>query len=174
MQTLVFLSYFIIPIVLFYIVGFGVLTKTNVYAEFIKGAEDGIRTVAGILPTLVGLMVGVGLLRASGTLDALSALLRPVAEWLHFPAELIPVTLVKLFSSSAATGLVLDLFERFGPDSEIGTIVSLLCSCTETVFYTMSVYFLTAQVRKTRWTLSGCLFATGVGIVMSVLLGSRM
>lgn len=174
MKFLVYVSYYIIPLLIFYVVGFGLLMKVKVYNEFVKGAKDGIKTVADILPTLVGLMMGVGILRASGALDYLSELLRPIAEWLHFPSEIIPVAIVKMFSSSAATGLVLDLFETHGPDSYIGKIVSILCSCTETIFYTMSIYFLAAHVKKTRWTLTGCLIATGVGMVASVLLAGWM
>lgn len=174
MDFFVYLSYYLIPLLIFYIVGFGLLMKTEVYNEFVKGAKEGMKVVADILPTLIGLMMGVGILRASGALDYLSGLLSPLAAWLHFPAELVPVTVIKMFSSSAATGLVLDIFETYGPDSVIGNTVSILCSCTETIFYTMSVYFLAAHVKKTRWTLPGCLLATAVGIVMSALLGSRM
>ena len=77
-----------------------------------------------------------------------------------FPGQLMPVTIVKIFSSSAATGMVLDIFKEYGPDSYIGNVVSLMMSSTETVFYTMSVYFMAAKVTKTRWTLSGALIST--------------
>lgn len=174
MDFFVYLSYYLIPLLIFYIVGFGLLMKTEVYNEFVKGAKEGLKVVVDILPTLIGLMMGVGILRASGALDYVAAFLSPLATWLHFPAELIPVTIIKMFSSSAATGFVLDIFETYGPDSVIGNTVSILCSCTETIFYTMSVYFLAAHVKKTRWTLTGCLLATVVGIVMSAWLGSMM
>ena len=100
----------------------------------------------------------------------MAQVLSPVAEVLHFDAELIPVSIIKLFSSSAATGLVLDIFETYGPDSPIGKTVSILCSSTETVFYTMSVYFIAVKVKKTRWTLAGGLLATLAGIIASVWL----
>lgn len=174
MDFFVYLSYYLIPLLIFYLVGFGLLMKVEVYNEFVKGAKEGLHVVIDILPTLIGLMMGVGILRASGALDYIAAFLKPLAEWIHFPAELIPVTIIKMFSSSAATGLVLDIFETYGPDSLIGNIVSVLCSCTETIFYTMSVYFLAAHVKKTRWTLTGCLLATLVGIVASAVLGGMM
>lgn len=174
MDFFVYLSYYLIPLLIFYLIGFGLLMKVEVYNEFVKGAKEGIRVVADILPTLIGLMMGVGILRASGALDYVAAFLKPLAEWIHFPAELIPVTIIKMFSSSAATGLVLDIFETYGPDSLIGNTVSILCSCTETIFYTMSVYFLAVHVKKTRWTLAGCLLATITGIIASALLGSMM
>ena len=78
--------------------------------------------------------------------------------------------LVKMFSSSAATGLLLDLYKTYGVDSEIGVLASVLMSCSETIFYTMAVYFAAAKVKKTRYTLAGALFATFVGIVASVVL----
>ena len=171
MKIIMYLSDYMIPLVMFYMVGFGVLMKRPVYDDFVRGAKEGARTVAGIMPTLVGLMVGVGVLRASGFLDALSAFMGPWLSAAGFPSQLLPVTLVKLFSSGAATGLALDLFQQYGPDSELGMITSLMLSCTETVFYTMSIYFLSAGVRKTRYTLPGALLATVTGVIMSIILG---
>ena len=159
---------------LFYLIAYGLLTKTDIYKEFTEGAKDGFQVTLGILPTLIGLMTGVGMLRASGFLELLSGLLKPVAEALFFPAELVPLVVVKLFSSSAATGLVLDIFKEFGPDSYLGKVTSLICSSTETVFYTMSVYFMAAGVKKTRYTLAGALTATAVGVAVSTILGGRI
>lgn len=174
MEFLVYLSYYMIPLLIFYIVGFGLLQKVDVYHEFVKGAKDGMQTVVDLLPTLIGLLMSVGILRSSGALDLVAQWLSPVAELLHFDAELIPVSVIKLFSSSAATGLVLDIFETHGPDSMLGKTVSVLCSSTETVFYTMSVYFVAAKVKKTRWTLSGGLLATLAGIIASVWVAGYM
>lgn len=168
MGFFVYLSYYIIPLLIFYIVGFGMLQKVDVYQEFVKGAKDGIKTVVELLPTLIGLLVGVGILRSSGALDILAQWLAPLAKFLHFDAALLPVAFIKLFSSSAATGLVLDIFETQGPDSVLGKTVSVLCSSTETVFYTMSVYFIAAKVKKTRWTLAGGLLSTVAGIAASI------
>lgn len=174
MDILIFLSEFIMPLVIFYIVGFGVLSKRPVFDDFLAGAVEGMKTVAGIMPTLIGLMAAVGVLRASGFLEALSGILKLPAGWLHIPVPLIPVILVRMVSSSAATGLVLNIFKEYGTDSLIGNMASIMMSCTETVFYTMSVYFMTAGIRKTRWTLSGALFATGAGIAASVVLAGLM
>lgn len=170
MDFLVYLSNYILPILFFYLIGFGLLMKIPVYDEFVKGAKEGLTTVASILPTLVGLMMGVGVLRASGALEAFGNLLAPLAKLLHFPKELIPVSIVRMFSSSAATGLVLDIFQQYGPDSYLGIVTSILMSCTETIFYTLSVYYITVKVTKTRWTLSGALVATLAGTVASVIL----
>ena len=84
------------------------------------------------------------------------------------------MALVKLFSSSAATGLALDIFKQYGPDSQLGMITSIMLSCTETVFYTMSIYFMSVKVKKTRYTLAGALAATLAGVIMSVILGQNL
>ena len=112
MRILLFLSEVIIPLILFYIVGFGILMKCDVYEDFVKGAKDGLKTVVQILPTLIGLMVAVGVLRASGFLDMLGGQLGRLTGAVGFPAQLVPLTIVKMFSSSAATGLVLDILQR--------------------------------------------------------------
>lgn len=170
MKFLLYISNFIIPFVILYIVGFGMLQKVNVYDEFIKGAEDGFKVVLGVMPTLIGLMIAIGVLRASGTLDLLSNVLKPLVEHFHFPSELVPLVIVKMFSSSAASSLLLDVFKQYGPDSYLGRLSSILMSCSETIFYTLSIYFMTAKVKKTRYTLAGSLVATLGGIVASVWL----
>jgi spore maturation protein B len=161
-------------VVIFYIVAYGIINKQNVYEEFIKGAKDGFHTVIDIMPTLVGLMVAVGVLRASGFLSFIGRLFKGVTDMIGFPSEIVPLIFIKMFSSSAATGLVLDIFKTYGPDSYIGMITSIMMSCTETIFYTMSVYYMAAKVTKTRYTLSGALISTLVGVVLSVILAGMM
>ncbi len=174
MKFLVFLSETAIPMLIFVIVGTGILNHQKVYEEFVQGAADGFKTVAGILPTLIGLMVAVGVLRASGLLDAAVQLGAVLTDHIGFPAELVPITLVKMFSSSAATGLLLDIYKEYGTDSSLGKMASVMLSSTETIFYTMSVYFLSVKVKKTRYTLAGALTATIAGTAASVFLISYM
>ncbi len=174
MRFLVFLSETAIPMLIFVIVGTGILNHQKVYEEFVQGAADGFKTVAGILPTLIGLMVAVGVLRASGLLDAVVQLGAVLTDHIGFPAELVPIALVKMFSSSAATGLLLDIYKEYGTDSSLGKMASVMLSSTETIFYTMSVYFLSVKVKKTRYTLAGALTATIAGTAASVFLISYM
>ena len=171
MKILLYLSEWLLPLLIFYIIGFGILSKRQVFDDFLKGAGDGMRTVAGILPTLIGLMTAVGVLRASGFLEAMSELLRDVTRNINIPTELVPVVLVRMVSNSAAVSLVLDIFSIHGPDSEIGTIASIVLGSTETIFYTMSVYFMSARIGKTRWTLPGALLTTAAGVVVSIFIG---
>lgn len=174
MEILIFISESMVPIMIFYIVGFGVLAKRPVFDDFLQGAVEGMKTVAGILPTLIGLMAAVGVLRTSGFLDTLASALEIPAEWMKIPVPLIPVILVRLISNSAAVGLVLDLFKEYGADSYIGMSASILMGCTETVFYMMSVYFMTVGIRKTRWTLPGALAATFAGVAASMILAGKI
>lgn len=174
MKILLFLSDMMIPLVIFYIVGFGLLMKRNVYEDFIQGAQDGLKTVVHIMPTLVGLMVAVGVLRASGFLDAAAEFLGRITNPIGYPAQLVPLAVVRMFSSSAATGLLLDVYKSSGTDSYAGLIASISMGCTETIFYTMSVYFIAAKVTKTRYTLTGALLATFAGLAASVVLAGFM
>lgn len=170
MQILQFLSNAIIPILVFYIVGFGLLMKQNIYEDFLKGAKEGMHTVVGILPTLIGLMVAVGILRASGFLEMFSTTCLGWTEKIGIPSELMPLAIVKMFSSSAATGLLVDLYKEYGCDSRLGMMASIMLSSTETIFYTMSIYFMSVGVKKTRFTLAGALVATVAGIAASIWL----
>ncbi|MGI6008362.1 MAG: nucleoside recognition domain-containing protein [Ruminococcus sp.] len=174
MKFLLFLSDIIIPLIIFYIVGFGFLMKRNVYEDFVKGAKDGLKTVFSILPTLIGLMVGVGILRSSGLLEQLAGALSFLVKDLGVSPALIPLIIVKMFSSSAATGLLLDIYREYGADSSTGATASLILSSTETVFYTMSVYFMAARVTKTRYTLAGSLLAAAAGVAASIFLAGQM
>lgn len=174
MNVFLHLSEIIIPLIIFFVVGYGFTSKVKVYESFLKGAEGGLKIALNIVPTLIGLMMAIGILRASGLFELLGRFLAPVTESVGLPSQLIPLMIVKLFSSSAATGLVLDIFKTNGPDSYAGLITSLVMSCTETVFYTMSVYFLAAKVTKTRYTLPGALLATLAGTIASILLAGWM
>ena len=119
-------------------------------------------------------MVAVGMIRASGLLDILNHAISPVTESLGYPTEAVPLTLMRLISSAASTGLLLDLFERYGPDSFIGRFVSIMMSSTETVVYTMSIYFMSVKITKTRFTLAGALLCNLVGIVISLFITVRL
>ena len=174
MQFLLFLSEAMVPLMIFYIVGFGVLSGRPVLDDFIDGAKDGMRTVAGIFPTLVGLMVSVGIIRASGFLDFLGEVLAMPAALLRLPPQLVPVILVRLVSNSAATGLVLDIFKEYGTDSQLGLMASIMMSSTETVLYCMSLYFGSVKITKTRFTLPGALLATAAGVAASAVLAGAM
>ena len=174
MKWFLIVSDLLIPMIILGILCYGILQQVAVYDVFVKGAKSGFLTVAKIIPTMVGLMVAVGILRASGLLTCLSEEIGKFTKWIGFPGELVPLTVVKMFSSSAATGLLLDIYKEFGTDSRNGLIASISMASTETIFYTMSVYYMTAKVTKTRYTLTGALLATFAGLAASVILAEAM
>lgn len=174
MHILLYISDYLIPFILAAIVIYGLLSGVNVYESFIRGARKGFFTVIRLIPTLIGLMAAVGILRASGFLDFSAALLGSITGFLGFPGELVPLTIVKMFSSSAAVSLLTDIYKQYGTDSRLGLIASISMCCTETIFYTMSVYFMTAGIRRSRYTLPGALLATFAGLAASIFFADMM
>lgn len=161
-RILNFISIFLIPIVIFYIVCYGIMKKRPVFRDFTEGGKDGLHIVMEIAPTIVGLFVAVGVLRNSGTLDLLCDFLSPLAKKINIPVEILPVGIIKMFSSSSANGLLFDIFKEYGTDSFIGMTASILLSCTETLFYTVSLYFMSIGIRKTGWVIP-------IGIMIMIL-----
>lgn len=170
MRIFLYFSDFIVPFTMFYIIIYGYFNHIDVYEHFLKGVQEGFRIVIKIAPTMVALLVSIGIFRASGALDFVSLLLEPIGNILHIPVAMIPVFIVRIFSSSAAVSFVLDIFKEYGPDSSIGMMVSIMMSCTETVIYTITIYYMSIKIKKTRWTLPGAMFATIAGAIASVII----
>ncbi len=170
MTWVLVLSSIMIPLVIISIVSYGLLRGINVYDAFVEGAADGLKIVVKLLPTLIGLMMAVGMLRTSGALDGMTRLISPLISWTKFPTEVIPLTLMRSVSAAASVGLLLDNFKMYGPDSFIGRLISIMFGCTETIFYTMSVYFMTVKIKDSRYTLKGALIATLAGVIASYFL----
>ena len=160
----------ILPFLILFIILYGLLKRKEMYDPFLKGAADGFRIVAEVAPTLIALFFAIQIFRSSGALDLLVRILSPAANFLQIPTEVLPVIFAKLFSSSAATGFLLDIFKNSGPDSAAGFLSSIILSSTETCFYIMSVYYSSVHIRKTRYTLLGALVATFAGITASIVL----
>lgn len=167
---LIYLSDYAIPIVIFYIVITGLFNKCNLFDKFVIGAKEGIRIVYDLAPTLIGLMTAIGVMRASGLFNIITKIIKPIAELIRFPSELLPLVIIKLFSSSAATSLLIDIYKEYGTDSFQGVLSSIIMSTSETVFYVLAVYSAAGKIKKTRYIVPGGLFATLVGIVCSCLL----
>lgn len=168
------ISDLLIPLVFILIIVYALTQRVKVFDEFVEGAKDGFKIVLQIMPTLIGLMVAVGIFRASGALDLITNFIEPFSELVKFPSELVPIALMRTISASATTGLVLDIFKTFGPDSLIGRMCSVMMGCTETILYTMSIYFMAVNIRKTRYTLTGALIANIAGIIASAFLTYRI
>ncbi len=139
---------------------------------FFDGAKRGISTARSLFPTLVLLLCGISMLRASGFLDILAKILEKPLSFIGVPAELLPLLVIRPLSGSGSTALASELFSSLSPDSRTGLIASLLLGSSDTVFYTLSVYFGGAGIRKTGWTIPIALLVQLFCLAASILLVS--
>lgn len=143
--------------------------KQDVYGALLEGGQKGLRLTASILPALVMLLTGVELLRQSGALDALTRLLAPAAKLVGIPAETLPLMLIRPFSGSGALAVGADLMGTYGPESRIGRTAAVMLGSTETTFYTISVYFGAAGIKRTRYAVPAALIADLTGFAAAAL-----
>ena len=141
----------------------------NVFEVFIKGAREGIVTLYNIAPTLIGLIVSVTMLKASGGLEALTNLLSPFSDKIGFPSELLPMTLLRPISGGGSTALLNQALKDFGPDSYLGRCASVIAGSTETTFYAVTLYFNSIKIKKIRHTLFAALVADFTAAFVAVI-----
>ncbi len=159
----------VVPLVVAAIVLTGFLHGVPVFDTFISGAKEGLRSSIQIMPTLVGLIMAVSMLNASGALDLLSAFLAPVAHALGLPSQVMPLVLVKPVSGSGSTAVLTQIFSDCGPDSFPGRVASVLSGSTETTFYAVAVYFGSVGVKKTRHTIPAAIVGDLTACILSTL-----
>jgi len=162
------LSSYAIPALIFVILSAGIYKGVKVYDVFLEGAKEGITTVLRIIPPLVGLMVAVGVFRASGALDLLVFAVRPAADFLRIPTEALPMVFLRPISGSASLAMLSDIFKMYGPDSFVGRLASTFMGSTETIFYTLAVYFGAVGIKNIRHTLAAALIADFAGVIAAV------
>lgn len=162
-------SVFVIPLAVVSVVLAGTVKGLPVFELFTEGAKDGIKTSVKILPSLVGLLAAVSMLRASGFFDAAAHFVSPFTDALGFPKELVPLALIRPVSGSASLAFVRDILENYGPDSFVGKCASVIMGSTETTFYTLAVYFGSVGVKKSRYTVGAALLADLTGMITGVL-----
>lgn len=160
---------FVMPCVIAFIVCYALFKKVPVFDAFVVGAKDGIKMIYNIAPTLVGLIVSVTMLKASGVLDLLTDLLSPVTDKIGFPGELLPMTLLRPVSGGGSTALLNQVLTDFGPDSFLGRCASVIAGSTETTFYAITVYFGAVKIKKIRHTLFAALVADFTAAIIAVL-----
>ena len=152
-------SSYLIPLLLSFTALFALFRKVDVYGTLTEGAQEGITVLLRILPSLVGLMTAVYMLRASGALDYLSALLAPLLESIGIPEETAALLFIRPISGSAALALGSELMAEHGVDSYIGRVAAVMLGSSETTFYTVAVYFGSAGIKKTRYAIPAALIA---------------
>ncbi|WP_293975118.1 spore maturation protein [uncultured Ruminococcus sp.] len=160
---------FVMPAFACIIVVFGLIKRVPVFDIFLKGAKEGMQILYSIAPTIIGLVFAVDLLRSSGAIDAICNFIEPVADYLGFPKEIVPMVLLRPVSGSGSTALLTSLYEQCGPDSFAGRVASVLAGSSETTFYAIAMYFGCIKVKKIRHTLFAAIIADITAAVMSVL-----
>ena len=143
--------------------------KEDAYSLLLSGAADGLKLLVSIVPALVLLLTAVTMLRASGAIEIISTVFAPVFRFLGIPPETAMLVLVRPISGSAALAVGADLMAQYGVDSLIGRTAAIMLGSTETTFYTISVYFGAAGVRKTRYTVIAALIADLTGFLVASL-----
>ncbi len=169
MEIINYLSTISIPLIFLIITVVGIKEKVNVFDLFIKGAKNGMKTVIRLYPTLLGIFIAVGMLRNSGVLEFITKMLYPIINFVNFPEEILPLAIIRPISGSAAIATATDIMSKFGVDTIIGLIASVIMGSTETTFYTIAVYTSHIKVNKSGKILIASLMADIVGIAVSIL-----
>lgn len=170
MQIVNYLSASAIPIVILIILYYGVKEKKKIFDIFLEGCKDGMKIVINLFPTLIGIFLAVGALRNSGFLDFIINLISPITNLIKIPSQILPLAMLRPISGSASMGVAVDIMQRYGVDSLIGTISSVIMGSTETTFYTIAIYTSCVKIKKIRFVLLAALLADLTGMLTSVII----
>lgn len=160
---------YLVPCIIALILLFGFVRKVPLFDTFLDGAKEGLRSTVSIAPALVGLITAVTMLKASGALDLFTAAVRPLAQAVGLPPEVVPLTLLRPVSGSGSMALLNGIFADCGPDSFAGRVAAVMMGSTETTFYAIAVYFGAVGIKKTRHTVPAALSADLVSFLTSAL-----
>lgn len=157
----------VLPLVIAAIVLYGLAKGVKVFDTFMEGAKEGLITVKNILPSIVGLVVAVGMLKASGGLDIIVKLLSPLSGITGIPEEIMPLAVLNPISGGGALSMYELILKDYGPDSYLGRVASVMMGATETTFYAIAVYYGSVGIKKTRHTVLAGLMADFTSFVAS-------
>ncbi len=170
MKIINFISVAAIPFMIVMIILFGIKEKQKVFDIFLDGAKEGLEVVISLFPTLLGIFLAIGLLRDSGILDFVIGIISPVTNLLKIPSQILPLAMLRPISGSASMGVAVDIMQKYGVDSLLGTICSTIMGSTETTFYTIAIYTACIKVKKIRFVLAAALLADLAGMISSVII----
>jgi spore maturation protein B len=162
------ISLWAIPVLLVGIPLLGILRGVKVYDTFIEGAKDGFQVAVRIIPFLVGILVAIGMFRASGAMDLLTNGIRPLLRRTIFPPEVFPLVVLRPMSGTGSLALATEIIKRFGADSVIGRTAATLYGSSETLFYVLAVYFGAVGVKRTRHAIPSALVGDAVAAIVAV------
>ena len=159
----------IIPVIILIIVVSGFISRVPVFTAFTNGAKDGLITMYSIAPSLVGLITAIGMLRASGAIDAFTSIISPLTELLHIPSEVTPLFLLKPVSGSGSLAMLEHIIKETGADSPAARIAAVMTGSTETTFYCIAVYYGSVKIKKTGCTVPCALIGDFVSMAAACL-----
>ncbi len=162
------LSYFVLPVILVGFPLYGLYKRVPVYESFVEGAREGFQVAVRIIPYLVAILFAIAMFRASGAMDALTRLLDPVLGLIGFPAEVLPMAIIRPLTGSGSAGLVVDMVNQYGEDSIFVKMAAVMFGSTETTFYVIAVYFGAVNIRKTRHAVHAGLSADVAAMIIAV------
>jgi spore maturation protein B len=165
-----YLSKSIIPIIFLLIITYGMFKGRKVYEWFIEGAKDGLMVTLRIFPYLLAMIIAVQIFKEAKLMDLLNNLIAPVGNLIALPKDLIPLLIIKPLSGSGAIGIFTDIIKSVGPDTRTGLIASVVMGSTETIFYTITVYFGAVKVKRIRHTLWAAIIADMIAIIMAIFM----
>jgi spore maturation protein B len=168
------ISLWAIPVLLVGIPLAGLIRGVKVYDVFIEGAKEGFDVAVRIIPFLVGILVAIGMFRGSGAMDLLTGALQPLATSTGFPAELVPLAILRSLSGSGSLAFATDLVKTHGPDSLIGRMAATMYGSSETTFYVLAVYFGAVGVRRTRHAVAAGLVGDVAAAIAAVMVCAWM
>lgn len=174
MTIVSYLSEIIIPFVIVFVIGYGIVEKKNVYDIFIKGAKNGVKIVIKLFPTLLAIFLAINMLRNSGLVDFIINLVKPILNILNIPVEIMPLALLRPISGTASMAIATDIIKASGVDSKIGLIAATIMGATETTFYTIALYTSSIKVKKIRFALVASLIADVVGMATAIIIFNYM
>lgn len=161
------ISDFVIPVIVSGIIIFGMFKKVDVFSTFISGAKKGFKIVLDIAPSLIALILAINMIKNSGALNMLCSVLSPITSFLGIPSELTPLTILSPISGSGSVTVYENILKDVGPDSFIGRCASVMMGSTETTFYTMTIYYGSVGIKKSRHTLPCALCADFTSFILS-------
>lgn len=166
------ISVYILPILILFILGYGIFKKVNIYETFIEGAKEGLKTGVNIIPYILAIMVAIGMFRASGAIEGIAGLLKVPLSHFNIPADILPIMIVRSLSGSANIGVLTDIVKNVGANSYTAKLAAIMVGSSETTFYVLSVYFGAVGIKKIRYALIVGLLADLTGIIMAVTVAS--
>lgn len=143
----------IIPFIVLFVILFGIFKRIDVYDSFVSGSKEGIIIIKKMFPSMLGMILAINIFTSSGAVNYLFSFLKPIFSFFNIPFEILPVALLRPISGSFGLGLLNDIFKKYGPDSFIGVLSSVVQGSSDTTIYIITLYFGTIGIKKIRHSL---------------------